>query len=209
MKTRKIISRILIIAGILSICSAISLIIYNNVEDSRAVKSNNEVLASAKEKIEYAGTEETSAGNGENSGSTETEETAGGYMPSVNVSGYDCIGYLSIPAIDIEYPILDNWDYKKLKVAPCRYYGSVYTRDLVIAGHNYRSVFGKLKRLKKGDTVYFTDVKNETYKYDVELVEILEPTDIREMVESPFDLTLYTCTYGGKQRVTVRCMLAK
>ena len=39
----------------------------------------------------------------------------------------------------------------------------------------------------------------------METVEILKPTEIKEMIESNFDLTLYTCTKDSKSRVTIRC----
>jgi sortase A len=38
-------------------------------------------------------------------------------------------------------------------------------------------------------------------------VETLEPTAVEEMTNSGYALTLFTCTYGGQSRVTVRCDL--
>mgnify|MGYP000173519028 CR=1 FL=1 len=35
--------------------------------------------------------------------------------------------------------------------------------------------------------------------------EEIGSTDIKEMVESDFDLTIYTCTNDNLRRVTVRC----
>ena len=56
-----------------------------------------------------------------------------------------------------------------------------------------------------GDTVQFTDMKGKVYIYEVGDIEILPPTATEEMIVSDWDLTLYTCTYGGESRVTVRC----
>jgi sortase A len=56
-----------------------------------------------------------------------------------------------------------------------------------------------------GDTVYFTDMDDKVYTYEVAETETLAPTAIEEMTTSGYDLTLFTCTYGGKSRVTVRC----
>jgi len=36
-------------------------------------------------------------------------------------------------------------------------------------------------------------------------VETLQPTAVEEMCSGDWDLTLFTCTLGGKFRVTVRC----
>ena len=35
------------------------------------------------------------------------------------------------------------------------------------------------------------------------------PTSVQEMTDGDWDLTLFTCTVGGKSRVTVRCVLAE
>ena len=43
------------------------------------------------------------------------------------------------------------------------------------------------------------------WEYEVAAVDILQPTDIEDMTAGDYDLTLFTCTYGGQSRVTVRC----
>jgi sortase A len=127
-------------------------------------------------------------------------------MESREVSGENYIGVLSLPTLDLELPVMADWSYPRLKIAPCRYTGSVETGDMVIAAHNYMKHFGTLRSLEKGDRVYFTDMENRIYTYEVAEVEILQPTAIEEMTAGEYDLTLFTCTYGGKSRVTVRCM---
>ena len=122
------------------------------------------------------------------------------------VDGLPCIGYLSLPSIERELPILAEWDYPKLKKAPCRYMGSTHTNDLIIAAHNYKRHFGLLTQLAPGNPVYFTDMDGVVTEYEVTDTELLLGTDVDKMVESDADLTLFTCTYGGKKRVTVRCV---
>lgn len=41
--------------------------------------------------------------------------------------------------------------------------------------------------------------------YQVASVEVLAPTAVEEMTSGTYDLTLFTCTYGGRSRVAVRC----
>ena len=53
--------------------------------------------------------------------------------------------------------------------------------------------------------MYFTDLDGMRYCYQVVKVETLEPTAVEEMSAGKYDLTLFTCTYGGASRVTVRC----
>ena len=95
--------------------------------------------------------------------------------------------------------------YPQLRIAPCRYYGSTKTGDLVIAAHNYSRHFGNIRNLSAGDEVYFTDMDGEITAYEVAEVDTLNPTDVEEMTDSGYALTLFTCTYGGQSRVTVRC----
>ncbi|HIX11183.1 MAG TPA: sortase, partial [Candidatus Agathobaculum pullistercoris] len=60
-------------------------------------------------------------------------------------------------------------------------------------------------RLNTGDTVTFTDVDGNQFTYAVSLIEDLPGTAIEEMQAGEWDLTLFTCTLGGRSRVTVRC----
>lgn len=126
-------------------------------------------------------------------------------MTEVEIDGYAYIGYLTIPALGLELPVMSQWDYGRLKIAPCRYSGSTKSDDLVLLAHNYIKHFGTLKNLVPGDPVYFTDMDDEISCYEVVTVEILPPTAVEEMTAGEYDLTLFTCTYGGQNRVTVRC----
>lgn len=126
-------------------------------------------------------------------------------MPEEDVDGVDYIGTLGIPVLGLELPIISRWSYPSLKLAPCRYTGSAYRDDLVIAAHNYASHFGRLKELAPGDEVTFTDMSGNVFRYEVAESETLMPAAIQEMTGSGCDLTLFTCTVGGKSRFTVRC----
>lgn len=126
-------------------------------------------------------------------------------MPAQQIDGESYIGVLTIPVLGLELPIMRDWSYPGLRKAPCRYYGSAYTNDLVIAGHNYNRHFGGLSNLSVGDAVLFTDMSGNQFSYTVEELETLRPTAVEEMTASGWDLTLFTCTYSGQARVTVRC----
>jgi len=126
-------------------------------------------------------------------------------MPIAQIDGYEYIGYISIPKIKVNLPVMSKWDYSRLKYAPCRQFGSSRTDDLVIAAHNYSSHFGKLSSLKAGDRLTFTDMENILNIYAVEIVETLDPTRVDIVEDSGYDLVLYTCTYGGRERVVAFC----
>ena len=126
-------------------------------------------------------------------------------MPVVTIDGMDYIGVVSIDAINLELPILSEWSYPNLKKSPCRYSGSAYLDNFILLGHNYTTHFGKLRRLNPGDRIKFTDAGGNVFWYEVVDQEILEPTMVEDMQTGDWDLTLFTCTLGGRTRVTVRC----
>lgn len=177
--------------GTALVLAALSLFLWNRQEDKQAGESAENILPQIIEEIQQP------------DGRPDTYDPA---MTEVEIDGYAYIGYLSIPAIELELPVMSEWDYPRLKIAPCRYTGSTKTGDLVIAGHNYTRHFGPLSRLSEGDQVIFTDMDDEIWVYEVTAVEVLAPAAVEEMTASGFDLTLFTCTYGGANRVTVRCV---
>ena len=126
-------------------------------------------------------------------------------MPTVEIEGNNYIGTLEIPAFKLSLPVISQWSYPRLRLAPCRYTGSAYQGNLVIAAHNYRAHFGPLKNLYAGDRITFTDADGNLFTYNVVEIQILEPTAIEDMTAGDWDLTLFTCTPGGQTRLTVRC----
>ena len=126
-------------------------------------------------------------------------------MTEVEVDGNLYIGYLSIPDLGLSLPIMSTWSYPQQKIAPCRYTGSIRGEDLVLMAHNFSSHFGYISQLELGDHVSFTDMDGVTSRYEVVGKDLLEPTAVEEMTSGDFDLTLFTCTYGGASRVTVYC----
>ena len=126
-------------------------------------------------------------------------------MPTTRLNGYDYIGVLEIPMLQLELPVMSTWDYTRLRIAPCRYQGSAYLNNMILCAHNYTTHFGQIKNLSLGDSVYFTDADGNVFAYQVAAIETLAPTAVEEMEAGEWDLTLFTCTIGGSTRVTVRC----
>ncbi|HBK25834.1 MAG TPA: sortase, partial [Clostridiales bacterium] len=62
-----------------------------------------------------------------------------------------------------------------------------------------------LKELSEGDTVIFTDMEGIVSTYSIRRMETLNPDAVDAVQNSGNDLVLYTCTKGGKTRVTVFC----
>lgn len=125
-------------------------------------------------------------------------------MTAVVVRGYSYVGYLSIPKLGLDLPVMSDWSYPRLRVAPCRYSGSTKTDDLVILAHNYPRHFGRLRNLSPGDAIIFTDMNGVVTRYRVIELEEMSPYAVTDMVGGEYDLTLFTCTYGGRTRFAVR-----
>ena len=179
----------LIIAGVLIIAAALCLTAYNLYDGIRAASLSNEVL----EEIEIG------------TGSDDYKANEEIQMPTQEVNNIDYACVLEIPDLGMVLPVIGETSNRNLRIAPCIYSGSIYQDNLVIAAHNYRSHFGKIKTLDQGAQVYVIDMDGNVFEYEVKSIEVLQPTAVGEMKNSDWDLTLFTCTIGGQARVTVRC----
>ena len=206
-KKKNQIGKIFTITGLLLFAAALALFAYNLWDGYRAEQSREKLLE------EYRDKNQNISDEGE-----QAEESDGQIpdyqlnpemeMPEITLEDLDgaaCIGVLEIPEIDLKLPVLSEWSYPLLKKAPCRYSGSAYLDNLVIAAHNYRTHFGKLKELENGDEVIFTDAAGNRFEYKVAVVEALTPQSVEDMTSGEWALSLFTCTLDGKNRVTVRC----
>ena len=188
--------------GLLLIAAALFLSAYNEVASREARDSAQQVIVQLCETLPT----ETAAGAEETEAPSVPEYLldADREMPVQTINGQDYIGVLSIPSLELELPVISQWDYAALKVAPCRYSGSLYQNNLIICAHNFASHFGKLKNLRVGDIAIFTDMEENAVTFQMVERETLEPTDLEGMEAGDWDMTLYTCTVGGQSRVTVR-----
>lgn len=121
------------------------------------------------------------------------------------INGYAYIGYLTIPDLNLELPVMSGWDDQRLQISPCRFSGTVKGGDLVIMAHNFKSHFGYLATLKEGAPVQFVDMDGVVWKYEVAAMDILAAESVEEMTAGEYDLTLFTCTTSRTHRITVRC----
>lgn len=191
---KKIISKILIIIGFVLILLSTIIFVKKQYESINAERESKKIL----ENIEKLDIKEDNSDK--DNDKLDPDKV-------VEIDGYGYIGTITIPEINLNLPIMSKFDYNRLKKAPCLYYGSFKTNDLVICAHDYKNHFGYLNRLIPGDLVIITDMNGNKHYYKVELIEELKDTDIEEMLDNDFDLTLFTCNTSGNGRVTVRCNL--
>lgn len=184
--------------GIIAMISALVLTCYNFWDNNRASREAQDIVSGISEQIPDISDAKFTPDYIFNPNMN---------MPTIEYGGYEYIGKLSIPVIDLELPVMDSWSYAQLKIAPCRYSGSAYLNNMVVAAHNYTGHFGRLKNLEVGDEVVFTDADGNIFNYRVAFIETLMPTNVKEMTDGYWDLTVFTCTVGGQTRVTIRCSL--
>ena len=170
------------------------------IEKSSGAAESDPVAAA---EIESGAAEDAALGLPE----TDAGARSGG-VGAVNVGGYDVVGILSAPDIDLELAVISPWSYKNLRAGPCLYSGSPSGRMILLA-HNYSRHFGHLRELQPGASVTFTAADGTVYSYTVTGTEIWATDQLAQVVSgSGWDLTLFTCTIGGANRVVVRCVKA-
>lgn len=205
MNTKQKIGRACMIVGILLILGALALLGYNQWDANRADKASQEALG----KLEETLTETIEDKTKDEEPVVQPELDPEQEMTVTDIDGWGYIGYLSIPSIGLELPVMSEWSYAGLKVAPGRYSGSTYADNMVVCAHNYAKHFSPIKWLALGSEVYFTDMDGQRWSYEVSNVETIQPTDIEKMItaddQDDWDLTLFTCTTGGRARCAVRC----
>lgn len=194
--------------GVLLLAAALILTVRNIREDNQAGESARQVLealampAAADGPLEAAPTKDTA---GPDVRIPDHILDPDRDMPVKTVDGQDYVGVITLHDLGLELPVMGDWDYTKLKKSPCLYSGSAYQDDLVIMAHNYRSQFGRIRRLNTGDRITFTDMDGNAFLYLVDAVEVLSPYEVAEVTNGEWDLTLFTCTLGGQNRIVVRC----
>lgn len=135
-------------------------------------------------------------------------------------SGYTYItdGKITIPKINVEYPILDGESDSEaeteelLKMSPVKFHGPEINTvgNYCIVGHNYRNkrFFSKVPTLVNGDIIQITNfADNTTVEYEVYAKYTVDPTDVSctsQNTDGRKEITLITCTDDSKQRVIVK-----
>lgn len=130
---------------------------------------------------------------------------------NLELEGHKVIGLIKIPAIDLEYPILEKTTQATMKIAISRFFGGDINEygNVSLAGHNNYSgtMFGKNKYLKLGDKIYLTDLTTKTIEYEIYDIFTTDPNDtsiLETKDETVREVTLITCKNGRSQRLIIK-----
>lgn len=125
---------------------------------------------------------------------------------------YSVVGTMKIPAINLEYPIVENVTGPALEKALVALYPSGDNLNLpgntVIIGHNYRNgtFFSNLKKLSNGAKIYVTDYRGKSLTYEVYNKFETSSTDTSfysRDTNGLAELTLSTCTDASNDQRTI------
>lgn len=190
---------VLMCLGMAMLVASLGLLMWNHHEANCAEKVSMELLSAISQTIEQNLEAEKPEAPSTALNSTLPK------IKAVQVNGHLCIGYLTIPQLTLELPVLAACTDTNLKISPCLYSGTTMEDNLVLAAHNYNKHFGTLQQLTTDNEVIFVDMEGFTHRYQVATIDVVPPDAVEEVTSSQFDLALLTCTYGGKTRLVVYC----
>ena len=197
-----------ILVGLVALVIAGGLWLNNSLEDETAAKSSEIIAQAFLEKLPNDSSHDTLHDNVPGDILPDDENTSHPVsdidMEHILIDGVKYIGIINIPRFDLNLPVRMNWSYEALKLTPCRYSGNITDNTLVISAHNYSAHFADIGRMRLGDTIIITDVNSFDHTYEVVVVFTVDPESVYEVTHSIYDLTLFTCTFGGQARVVVR-----
>ena len=187
---KKVINVILILL-IIAALVVIGLIIYNYVIS----KQNDNNLAEVVTEIEEQFSNNTNI----------TEPV------NVQYNGFDVVGIIEIPSINIKYPIINKTNDTTMKYSITKFSGGEINSigNFTVAGHNNLNgtMFGKVKKLNIGDQINLTDLYNNTVTYEIFDIYSVDPNDVsclNSVNENAREITLITCTNGHLNRLITK-----
>ena len=174
------ISKILITMGLLIIIGSLILITYSKYMENKA-------LSSFEEKIERQ--------------EVITEVNPG-----------DEIGIIEIKSVNLKNVIVESTDKKYLNHHVCHFENSAMPGEdgnFALAGHSstyyYNQVFNELHKVKIGDEIIIKRINDEfTYTITETIVVESDEIEVLDQDMTKKEITLVTCTNGGKQRFIVK-----
>ena len=128
----------------------------------------------------------------------------------VTYKGFTVMGTIEIPAIDLEYPILERATKTSLEASVGILTGPGLNQvgNTVIVGHNYRNgtFFSRNKELKNDDVIYITDTSGNRVKYIIYNIYNTSADDadyITRDTAGQREISLSTCTDDSRYRLII------
>lgn len=189
------------VSGITCVLCSLFISIYTHNQEENAKTFSNEIAINFAEQIIPSNSPTSPTSTISSMSYTNEYEND---IATIEIDNQDYIGLLCIPSLDLVLPIDNTWNYDLLKKTPCAFSGTIENKNLIIAGHNYKSHFGYLDTLKTDDTAYILDAYGTIHNYEISLIETLAADEISALLYGEWDLTLFTCVSLNN---TYRCVI--
>lgn len=129
----------------------------------------------------------------------------------IDYKGFEVVGIIEIPKINIKYPIINKTNDTTMKYSITKFSGCEInqTGNFVVAGHNNLNgtMFGKVKKLEIGDEIILTDLYNNSITYEIFDKYSVDPNDVsilESVQKDAKEVTLITCTNGHLNRLITK-----
>lgn len=187
----------------------------NEVQEDTTIAKNNVLIVV----LDDSANTNTTNTNTEDETNNKKPGAQGGNNKSTTSDGYTytTIATVSIPKINLQYPILDGETDSEaeteslLKIAPTKFWGSNPNEvgNFCIVGHNYRNskFFSKVPTLVEGDIIEITDLEGRTLRYSIYNKYEVVPEDLSctsQLTNGKKEITLITCTNDSRMRVIIK-----
>lgn len=128
-----------------------------------------------------------------------------------DLDGYEVIGLLEIPSINLSTYILAETNDETLSKSVTKLCGPKINEagNFCILGHNYKkqNMFGNLKNVKINDTLTLTNMYGQKVEYIVYDICKVYPKEVEVLSQETYgnrEVTLITCTTGAIKRLIVK-----
>lgn len=151
---------------------------------------------------------EGAAGSGSGSAGS---SSAGAYLETANLSGYEVTGILQVSDLNRSWPIIASGDAAKTAKIPSIYGGNPASGDLVIADGADNQQFSGLKDLPDGSEVVFTDISGREYRYQIATVETVPSGKLSAISRhrERWDAAIITPNFSGRSQIVTRLVKAE
>ena len=170
--------------SILLILFIIGTFIYKSIKISKQEKYSKQILENYNIIRIYS-----------NLSSINTETDSSSSKNNITSDKQNILGTISIPKLNIQYPVFSNFDNELLKISPCRFFGPNFGENgnICIAGHNY------------DNNKFFSNINKVFYYYINKIYEVKSDdlSPIYSYDNSKKQLTLVTCNNRNNNRIIV------
>ena len=185
--------------SILLILFIIGTFIYKSIKISKQEKYSKQILENYNIIRIYS-----------NLSSINTETDSSSSKNNITSDKQNILGTISIPKLNIQYPVFSNFDNELLKISPCRFFGPNFGENgnICIAGHNYdnNKFFSNITFLNVNDEIHLSNSSNKVFYYYINKIYEVKPDDLSPIYSydnSKKQLTLVTCNNRNNNRIIV------